>query len=135
MKCCKIPDILRNGDERGFTLLEGLLGMATFAITMSAMFLMLSGSFKASEGARGITEQSALASDQIENLFPLDYSHADLNNGVHPAVVVDGKYNVTYQIQQDVYLRNTKRITVVVQWVQNGVNKTVTIDHIKPDTI
>ncbi len=136
MKSWKDLDIVSKSDQSGFVLLEAMLAVVTFAITMSAMFLMLSGSFKAEDSARGITEESAFAANQIEDIYSLDYqTDASLADGAHPSIVIDNKYTVSYQIDQDTYLRNTKLITVTVQWNQNGVNKTVVINHIKPDTI
>ncbi len=135
MKSWKELDILPKSDQSGFALLEALLAMVTFAITMSAMFLMLSGSFKAEDSARGITEESAFAANQIEEIYPLNYqTDLSLADGPHAPIVIDDKYTVSYQIDQDTYLRNTKLITATVQWSQNGVNKTVVINHIKPDT-
>lgn len=136
MKSWKDMKIIPKNDQSGFALLEAMLAVVTFAITMSAMFLMLSGSFKAGDSARGITEESAFAANQIEDIYPLDYqTDPSLADGTHPSIVIDDKYTVSYQIDQDTYLRNTKLITVTVQWNQKGMNKTVVINHIKPDTI
>ena len=124
---------MAGNNENGFAVLEGLIATAIFALMMTALALLLSGSMKANANARSTTEESAIAADRVESLFPLDYDEGELAAGDHDLGDDEG-YTVSYAIGEDTVLRNTKHIQVTVQSAKNGIKKTVTIDHIKANT-
>lgn len=136
MNCHKQRDKMKERGQGGYVMIEALVGVAVFAITLSGMAMMLAGSFKATENSKGIVEQTNIGSDVIENLLALPYDTSPaLDPGAQTLAIdgIDDKYTVSYQVGQDTYLRNAKLISVTVTSTQDGVNKTTTLDYVYPD--
>jgi type IV pilus assembly protein PilV len=83
---------------KGFTFIEVLLGMAIFSIGILAVAAMQMTATNANASARRITEATALAETQIENLMQLSYDHADLNPGTNPHEITRGPYTVNWNV-------------------------------------
>ena len=121
----------------GFTLLEVLIVMAIFSIGILAVAAMQMTSTKGNASARRMTEATALAENQIENLMQLPYDHADLNpaNNPHPGPQ-GGPYAMTWDVNEidlDGDLTNdSKTIDVTVSWSYSG-DRNVSIQYIRPE--
>lgn len=126
-----------HANENGFFTVEAMIAAAIFAIAVTAVLALISGSFKANDGARGITEQTAFAADLIERLYALPYEDNEgsrLDDGAY-TLPDQGRYAISYTVQEDTPIANNKQISVTIQWNQGGMTKSITIDHIKPDTV
>ncbi len=64
--------------EKGFTIIEVLLGVSIFSIGLLGITALLISSVKASSFSGQLTEASVLASNKIEELQNLTYGHAQL---------------------------------------------------------
>jgi type IV pilus assembly protein PilV len=124
---------LNKNRSDGFAILEALIAATVFAIGILAVCSMQTGSIKANDIARGITEQSALAADQVERLIALPYNHTALNNGNYPQPN-QGRYTISYSVLADDIIVGTKTIAVTVAWNQQGLQKSINILYIKPLT-
>ncbi len=123
-------------DIKGFTLIEVLIVMAIFSIGILAVAAMQMTSTKGNASARRITEETALAENQIENLMQLSYDHADLNPANNPHESIQGPYTINWNVNEidlDVDGTNdSKTIDVTVNWI-NGGNRNVSIQYIIPE--
>ena len=123
-------------DLKGFTLIEVLIVMAIFSIGILAVATMQMTSTKGNASARRITEETALAENQIENLMQLSYDHADLNPANNPHESIQGPYTINWNVTEiDLDANGTndsKRVDVTVSWI-NGGNRNVSIRYIIPE--
>ena len=121
---------------KGFTLIEVLIVMAIFSIGILAVATMQMTSTKSNASARRITEETALAENQIENLMQLSYDHADLNPANNPHESIQGPYTINWNVTEiDLDANGTndsKRVDVAVRWI-NGGNRNVSIQYIIPE--
>jgi type IV pilus assembly protein PilV len=121
---------------KGFTLLEVLIVMAIFSIGILAVAAMQMTSTKGNASARRVTEATALAENQIENLMQLPYDHTDLNPANNPHPGPQGPYAVTWNVNEiDLDADGTndsKTIDVTVSWSYGG-DRNVSIQYIRPE--
>jgi type IV pilus assembly protein PilV len=122
-------------DNKGFTLIEAIIGMFVFTVGILAAASMQISSLNGNSTARSLTQGANVAANQVENLRPLHYVvDADLANGIH-GPVQSGNYTITYNVQRDAILRNTMRVNVTVNWQERGAAKSMNLVYIKHDTI
>lgn len=125
-----MKEVIHN--EKGFTLIEILIGIAVFSIGILAVGTMQISSIKGNSTARGITEAGTWAAGQAERLVALPYDAPDLEDTTTPhAVPHQGKYEISWDVTDDDPIKNTKKITVDVTWKDRGVEKTVAFDYHK----
>ena len=101
--------------NRGFTLVEVMIGMAIFFIGFLAIGSMQITAINGNADAREATEAATRATDQLETLIALPYDSI-----VDGGPVTDGAYTVSWAVLPDTPLNNTKTITVTVDWQQRG---------------
>ena len=124
-------------DFKGFTLIEVLIVMAIFSIGILAVAAMQMTSTKGNASARRMTEATALAENQIENLMQLPYGDEDLNPATNPHPGPQGSpytinWNVT-EIDLDADGTNdSKTVDVTVSWSYGG-DRNVSIQYIRPE--
>ena len=123
-------------DIKGFTLIEVLIVIAIFSIGLLAVAAMQMTSTKGNASARRITEATALAENQIENLMQLPYDHADLNPANNTHGGPQGPYTVNWdadEVDLDADGTNdSKTIDVTVSWSYGG-ERNVSIQYIRPE--
>lgn len=109
---------------RGFTLIEVLIVITIFSIGILAVAAMQMTSTKGNASARRMTEATALAEQQIEDLMLLPYDHADLDPANNPHVSIQGPYSVNWNVTEiDLDSNGTndsKRVDVAVSWRYAG---------------
>jgi type IV pilus assembly protein PilV len=101
--------------DKGFTLVEVMIGMAIFVIGYMAVASMQIMSIKGNTSARKTTEAATLAADRLETLIVLPYDNIDSGGPL-----TQGAYTVSWQVADDTPLPNTKTITVTVSWQHSG---------------
>ncbi len=120
-------------DIKGFTLIEVLIVLAIFSIGILAVAAMQMTSTKGNASARRITEATALAENQIENLMQVSYDHADLNPATNPHESTQGPYTINWnatEIDLDADGTNdSKTVDVTVNW-SYGKDRSVSIQYI-----
>jgi type IV pilus assembly protein PilV len=130
--------------DKGFTLLEILIAISVLTVGLLAVASMQISAMRANSFAGGVTEGTTWAGDQLERLIAQPYDDADLNDtdGDGDAGLDDtgddadytedrGIYTVCWNVAIDAVTNNTKTITVIAIWTDHGVNKRVSIQHIK----
>jgi type IV pilus assembly protein PilV len=123
-------------DIKGFTLIEVLIVLAIFSIGILAVAAMQMTSTKGNASARRITEATALAENQIENLMQVSYDHADLNPANNPHGGPQGPYTINWnatEVDLDADGTNdSKTVDVTVNW-NYGRDRSVSIQYIIPE--
>jgi prepilin-type N-terminal cleavage/methylation domain-containing protein len=113
-------------NNKGFTLVEVMIGMAIFIIGYLAVASMQMVAIKGDTSARKITEAATLAADRLETLIVLPY-----DNILSGPSVTEGAYEVSWQVAPDTPLPNTKSITVTVEWQHGGGPRKFEATYIK----
>ena len=116
----KVIKNARQMTNRGFTLVEVMIGMAIFFIGFLAIGTMQIAAINGNAGAREATEAATRATDQLETLIALPYGSI-----VDGGPVTYGAYTVSWAVVDgtaalNTPLPNTKTITVTVTWLQRG---------------
>lgn len=112
--------------ERGFTLIEVMFGLLIFSIGILAIGILQITAIKGNSVARGNTEAATLAMDRVESLCS-DYN--DLSAGSDTS---NANYNVTWTVDQDDVIVNTKTLSVTVAWIEDGQNRDLTLVRVVP---
>ena len=111
----KLTKSYRKRSDAGFTLVEVMIGMAIFFIGFLAVGSMQLTAVNANTSAREATEAATRATSQLETLIALPYDSI-----VSGGPVTDGAYTVSWVVDDDLPLPNTKTITVTVDWLDRG---------------
>ena len=123
-------------DIKGFTLIEVLIVMAIFSIGILAVAAMQMTATKGNTSARRMTEATALAENQMENLMQLPYDHVDLNPANNPHASTQGPYSVNWNVTEidlDTDGKNdSKTVNVAISWNYGG-DRNVSIQYIIPE--
>jgi prepilin-type N-terminal cleavage/methylation domain-containing protein len=107
-------------NNKGFTLVEVMIGMAIFVIGYLAVASMQMVAIKGNTGARKITEAASLAADRLETLMVLPYDNIDIESPNNVGSVIQGAYTVNWKFDPGP-LPNTKLITITVNWQHGGL--------------
>jgi type IV pilus assembly protein PilV len=141
-------------DSQGFSLIEVLIAITIFSIGLLAVASMQSTSIDSSSSAMVQTEVAAWAADRVESLMAIPYHDSALDAGTYGSAVsqssdgIDNDWDgaideagetgslntITWTIQEDTPINNTKTITVTVTSTREG-GKTVTLEMTKVDII
>ena len=123
-------------DIKGFTLIEVLIVITIFSIGILAVAAMQMTSTKSNASARRMTEATALAENQIENMMQLPYDHADLDPANNPHASTQGPYSVNWNVTEiDLDKDGTsdsKTVNVAISWSYGG-DRNVSIQYIIPE--
>ena len=84
--------------DQGFTLIEVLIALGIFAIGMLAVASLQVNANLKSRKASEVTQASAIASDQMEELMALRFDHADLDPDVYHPPIFKGKYEIDWTV-------------------------------------
>jgi prepilin-type N-terminal cleavage/methylation domain-containing protein len=120
---------------RGFTLIEVLIVMTIFSTGILAVAAMQITSTKGNASARRMTEATALAEKQIENLMQVPYDHTDLDPANNPHVSTRGPYSVNWNVTEidldSNGINDSKKVRVAVSWRYAG-NRNLSMLYIIP---
>jgi prepilin-type N-terminal cleavage/methylation domain-containing protein len=110
--------------EKGFTLIEALIALGIFSIGILAVTSLLVSSNMQSRRSAEITEASAIAINQMEELMLIPFDHSDLSSASNPHTSASGKYQVQWNaIESDLNndaINESKTIELAVTW--NKIN-------------
>ena len=116
--------------EGGFTLVELLIAVSILSAGLLALGSMQVSAISGNAHSANLTQGSTLAADRLEKLLALPYTHADLSSGPHVDLNPPTGPSVLWNIVDDAPLANTKTITLTVQWMDHGIQKSVSMQRI-----
>ena len=145
--------------DRGFTLIEVLVSMTIFMFGILAIINMQVISTATNTKSRGMTEGIVVAQNKIEELSALPYTNVDLTdrttganvggagaaglndfprtdadvNNADRSDLTDPRYAIFWNIEDNMPFNETKRVRVIVRWVDRGIFQNFSIDMIKSD--
>ena len=116
--------------EKGFTLIEVLLGMIILAVCILAVAGMQITSIRGTSFSNNMSQASVLAQNRLEFLkgLPLADNRLDTNN--YPNDVTVGVFTGSYQATRS-GSPNYVQITYTVSWVEKGIPHSVSFRTIK----
>lgn len=121
--------------EKGFTLLEVIIAISILSFGLLAIASMQISAIRGNSFAAGVTEGTTWAGDQVEMLMALPYDHNDLDQDQNPHQVTEGRYTIVWNVDENAVFNNTKTIEVTVTWMDHGVQKSVSMQYVKPRII
>ncbi|NTV12369.1 MAG: hypothetical protein HGA96_00305 [Desulfobulbaceae bacterium] len=135
--------------EKGFSIIEILLGVSVFAIGLMGVLALLMSSVNSNAFASRLSEASFLGSSQLEALMRLPYgdaalldTDADLLVGLHHVdAEADGSrlnvsgnsttYDVFWNNAEEQPVANSTTVCVTVVWFEKGERRQVSVAGVK----
>ncbi len=117
-------------DEKGFTLIEVLIGLIILAIGIFAIAGMQITSIRGTSFSSNMTQASVMAQDRLEFLKSLPLNDGRLNTGDYNDLPDIGIFRRSYQATRNMN-PNFVRITYTVTWTEKGVPHSVSFNTIK----
>jgi type IV pilus assembly protein PilV len=115
-------------EQRGFTILEVLVGITLFAFGMIALFRLQIAVIQNNSSNSETSQVMALVQSKMEDLMALDYNNAELvdSNGNEEGGLGDvlspdfsqtsGSYTLSWNVAVDYPIANTKSIRLIASW-------------------
>jgi len=106
--------------EKGFSLIEVLIALAIFSIGILAVTSLQVSASLQSRNSSEITEASAIASNQMEELMLRPFDHNDLDPALNPHTLSLGKYGIQWTITASDLnsdtINESKTVDMTVSW-------------------
>jgi len=116
--------------QKGFSLIEVLIGLIILAIGILAVAGMQITSIVGTSFSSNLTQASVIAQDRLEFLKGLSLNDARLNTGTYPDPPNIGIFTRSYQANRNAN-PNFVTITYTISWSEKGVPHTVSFRTIK----
>ncbi len=109
---------------RGFSLIEVLIALAIFSIGILAVASLQVSASMQSRNSSEITEATAIAFNQMEELMLRPFAHNDLSSALNPHILASGKYRIQWNaIVSDLNgdsINESKTLEMTVSWNKLG---------------
>jgi type IV pilus assembly protein PilV len=116
--------------EKGFSLIEVLIGLIILAIGILAVAGMQITSIVGTSFSNNLTQASVIAQDRLEFLKGLPLTDVRLDTNNYPNDIKVGIFTGSYQANRNV-TPNFVTITYTISWLEKGVPHTVFFITIK----
>lgn len=118
--------------NQGFTLLEVIFAISILTIGILAVGAMQASSIRGNAFAWDTSEATNIAMAQIEGLMDLPYDDEDLDDLDGDSHVGDtiGIYNVSWKVEEDAFIDQTKTVDLSVSWKDHGADRKVVMSFI-----
>jgi type IV pilus modification protein PilV len=116
--------------EKGFTLIEVLVGLIILAIGVLAVAGMQITSITGTSFSKNLTQASVIAQDRLEFLKGLSLTDFRLDTNNYPNDIKVGIFTGSYQTTRNA---NPNYVTIIytVSWLEKGVTHNVSFRTIK----
>jgi type IV pilus assembly protein PilV len=116
--------------EKGFSLIEVLIGLIILAIGILAVAGMQITSIVGTSFSNNLTQASVIAQDRLESLKGLPLTDVRLDTNNYPNDIKVGIFTGSYQANRNAN-PNFVTITYTISWLEKGVPHTVSFRTIK----
>ncbi len=110
----------KTGSNAGFSLIEVMIGLSILAIGLLAVAALQISANLSSRSSADITQASALASGQMEEIMHLPFLHSTLDPALNPHAKSSGKYLVQWQVTNTDLnsdgVSESKTVDLTVSW-------------------
>ena len=138
-------------DNEGFTIVEVMIALAIFSIGFLAYSGLQISATKANTKSRWLTQAVTCATDRIEQLLDLPYTHADLSadkkhvlpnnadgidndsDGRIDEPDESGSLDFEWTVTDDAPLANVKTINITITWSSPYGQNTMNLEYYKAD--
>ena len=144
----KLSQIIKQ--NKGFTITEVMIALAIFSIGFLAYSGLQISATKSNTKSRWLTQAVTCATDRVEQLLDLPYTHADLDNGKHTlpedADGIDnnsdgridepsesGPLNFNWTVTDNAPLANVKTVNISITWSSPYGQNTMNLEYYKAD--
>ncbi len=123
--------------ERGTTLAELMIALVVLSLGVLAVGQLFPAGTRSSEAARLTSAANYLAQEQLEQLKGEDWHSTALEDGRHPASGFDSvgtsqRMGRFYEVSSMASpLDNLKRVTVTVEWIQQGTRSVTATTYMR----
>lgn len=135
-------------EQRGFTIVEVMIALAIFSIGYLAYSGLQITATKSNTKDRWLTLAVTCATDRIEQLLDLPYTHTDLTAGTHTLAedadgidnnsdgridepAESGSLNFTWTVTDDAPIANVKTIDISITWSNPYGQNTMDLEYYK----
>jgi len=117
-------------EEKGFTLIEVLIGLIILAIGILAVAGMQITSITGTSFSKNLTQASVIAQDRLEFFKGLSLTDFRLDTNNYPNDIKVGIFTGSYQTTRNA---NPNYVTIIytVSWLEKGVTHNVSFRTIK----
>lgn len=122
----------RKDIERGFTLIEVIVAISILTVGILAIASMQIKAMGGNYFASRVTESTSLAQDKLEELISLSYDDAELSAGTHTEASPPSGFTISWDVNDDNPVTDTKLITVSVTPQGKGVPNPAQLTYIRP---
>jgi type IV pilus modification protein PilV len=116
--------------DKGFTLIEVLIALAILTIGILAVASLQVSARLQSRNSSEITEASAVAYNQMEELILRPFDHNDLDPALNPHLLSSGKYSIQWAVTASDLnsdtINESKTVELTASWnkiVSSGSNQ------------
>ena len=117
-------------EERGFTLIEVLIGLIILAIGILAVAGMQITSIRGTSFSNSLTQASVIAQDRLEFIKSIPLGDIRLDTNDYPNDITVGILTGSYRADRNVN-PNFVRIAYTVTWTEKGIPHSVSFRTIK----
>ena len=123
--------------ERGASLIELMIALVVLSLGILSLAQLFPAGSRGQLRDRMTTAATYYAQEKIEQLSSIEWNHADLSVGVHPAAGFDSLgddrlWLRQYQVEQMTgSLNNLKKVTVTVQWDYMGARSVQAVTYLR----
>ena len=121
-------------NQDGFTIIEGVMAIAIFAIGILAVGYMHLSAIKTNGSARMVADAYTLASEKIEDFMTLPYDSEPSSYGLDNSSKKAG-YTIAQNVTVMITDPETQRIDVIVSWHQRGSHRSLQLSHLRSEIV
>jgi type IV pilus assembly protein PilV len=126
-------------ERSGFTIIEVLIGIVILAVGLLAIAALQVSAMRTNSFAGDLSEANAYAQAKMEALIALPYDHSDLDDAEEAVDTVTSftepspppGYSISWTVDVDNPIPDTKQIRVTVSWFERGQSKTTVLTTYK----
>jgi type IV pilus assembly protein PilV len=119
-------------NQNAFSLIEILIAISIFSIGILAVVSLQISSMDLNTSSRRLTDATALASERMERLLALPYTHEDLSEEDNDDFQdTSGIFEIFWNINEDQFINATKTIQVIVAYNNRGEQRQVVLQQVK----
>jgi type IV pilus assembly protein PilV len=119
-------------NQNAFSLIEVLIALSIFSIGILAVVSLQISSMDLNTSSRRLTDATAMASERMERLLALPYTHENLLEDKNEDFQdTSGIYEISWNINEDQFINDTKTIQVIVAYNNRGEQRQVVLQQVK----